>query len=108
MSSASIVPTVLPAGGMRSEVAAATWSSRTGTTSGSAAKRIRICYGPGTAESLEQLLKHEPGGHELLSALERSCENRDFGSVRGPVATESKRPDARVDEQRQPRERSAL
>ena len=67
-----------------------------------------LLTGPRTAESLEQLLKHEPGGHDLLSALERSCESRDFGSVRGPVAAEGKRPDARVDEQRQPRERSAL
>lgn len=64
--------------------------------------------GPGAAEALEQLLEDEPGRHDLLSVFERPGESVDGGKRRRPVAPKRERPDARLDEQRQARERSAL
>ncbi len=61
-----------------------------------------------TAESLEQFLEDEPGRHNLLASLKRAGEDVDLRDRRRLIAPECERPHARVDEQRQARERSAL
>lgn len=73
---------------------------------GEAAHDLLACAG--TSESLEQLLEHEAGRDHLLAAFESRGERGDFREVGRPVAPKSERPDARVDEERQARERSDL
>lgn len=59
-------------------------------------------------EPLEQLLQHEPGRDHQLARPQGVSERSDLGHVGRVVSPQGERPDARVDEQRQARERSAV
>lgn len=62
----------------------------------------------GPVEALKQLLVDEPCGRDQLSLRERALEGAHLGRVGRPVAAQGQGPDARVDEEAQPRERSRL
>jgi hypothetical protein len=63
---------------------------------------------PRPGESLQKLLEHEAGGYQFFADLEDASQ---FSHVRGLVlrgTSQRQRPDIRVDEQAQWRDRSAL
>lgn len=64
------------------------------------------CLGAG--KSLQQLLQHESGDDERLAVFQRANQRAYLGGPAGRIAPQSQRPHARVDEQAQVRERSAL
>ena len=64
--------------------------------------------GGGTAEALEQFLQDEPGRVHRLPGRERLPQTARLWSVVRRVSPERERPDAGVDEETHPRERSAL
>ena len=64
--------------------------------------------GLGAAEALEKLLKDEPGREHRVPGCKRLPQTIGFGSVARGVPPEGERPDAGVDEEAHPRERSAL
>jgi hypothetical protein len=74
---------------------------------GAEARQDRLLV-PRAEEPLKELLVDEAGGRDQLAFRERSLESGDLGHVGRPVATQRQRPDARVDEEAQPRERSRL
>ena len=59
-------------------------------------------------DALEQFLQDQPGGGDDLTTGERIAQRPDLGHIRRSVPAQRERPDARVDEQAHPRERSAL
>jgi hypothetical protein len=59
-------------------------------------------------DALEQFLQDHPGGGDDLTTSERIPQCPDLSHIRGSVPAQRERPDARVDEQAHPRERSAL
>jgi len=70
----------------RDDVAARTWAGKT----------------------LQQFLEYQPRGDHDLATLKGATEDLHLGRSGIAVAPQGERPDARVDEQRHPRERSAL
>lgn len=67
-----------------------------------------LCPGSLWDDALEQFLKDHPGGGNDLTTGERISQRPDLRDVRRSVSAQSERPDARIDEQAHPRERSAL
>jgi len=61
-----------------------------------------------SVETLEELLVDEPRRHDEFASRERPLECADLRHVGWPVAAKRQRPDARVDEEAQLRERSLL
>ena len=61
-----------------------------------------------SVEALEELLVDEPRRHDEFASRERPLECADLRHVGRPVAAKRQRPDARVDEEAQLRERSLL
>lgn len=69
---------------------------------------VKLCDSfevPGTEEALEQLLQHEACCDHRLAFPQGARESIDLGHDVRPVSSQRERP---VDEQRHPRERSAL
>ena len=63
---------------------------------------------PGTVKSLKELLIDEASGGDELAFGERSLQRADLRHIGWPVAAQRQRPDARIDEEAQSRERSRL
>ena len=61
-----------------------------------------------TGESLQQFLEYQPRGHDNLATLKSPAQDLHLGRGGVPVAPQGERPDTRIDEQRQCRERAAL
>lgn len=59
-------------------------------------------------ESVEQFLQNEARSHHDLAALQSTAQRLDFRPGRRRITAERERPDACIDEQAHPRERSAL
>ena len=70
--------------------------------------RDDVAARPGTGKSLQQFLKHQARAYNDLSSFESPAQSLHLGSGCIPVAPQGERPDARIDEQRHRRERSAL
>ena len=63
---------------------------------------------PRAGETLQQFLQNQAGDDDGLAALQRPDETAHCGQIGGRVASESQRPDAGINEEAQPRERSCL
>lgn len=67
-----------------------------------------LCPGSFRDDALEQFLQNHPGRGDDLTTGERTPQRLDLGHIRRSVPAQRERPNARVDEQAHPRERSAL
>ena len=63
---------------------------------------------PRSGEALQNLLQNQSGGHEFLAGFDGTDQFASFVLRGRHVAAESQRPDADIDKETQPRERSAL
>ena len=63
---------------------------------------------PGTREALQQFLQDQSGGDDDVRTGERLSECPHLGFFNLDIASERQRPDARIDQERHLRERSAL
>ena len=61
-----------------------------------------------SSEALQQLLQDEPGRQNRIPTFECIVQSSHLWGRRGLITAEGKRPDAGIDEQAHPRERSAL
>ena len=64
--------------------------------------------GARTGKALQQLLQHKPGRDQHLAGFDGAPQFMHFRRRRRGIAPERQGPDAGIDEQVQPRERSAL
>lgn len=60
------------------------------------------------SEPLQEFLQDQPRGHHYFAALQGAAQGLCFRRRRRGVSTKRERPDARIDEQAHPRERSPL
>jgi hypothetical protein len=67
-----------------------------------------FCACLGAREALEKFLQHQPRGDDDVGASEGFLEGLNLGHFNLDIASECQRPDARIDEKRHLRERSAL
>jgi hypothetical protein len=63
---------------------------------------------PRSGKALQNLLQNQSGGHEFLAGFDGTDQFASFVRRGGWVAPERQRPDAGIDKEAQPRERSAL
>ena len=64
--------------------------------------------GLGTRESLKKFLQNKPGGHHHIRSGKRLFQRLHFRLINLNVAPQRERPNARIDQERHLRERSAL
>jgi hypothetical protein len=63
---------------------------------------------PRSGEALQNFLQNQSGGHEFLAGFDGTDQFASFVRGGGCVTPERQRPDAGIDKEAQPRERSAL
>ena len=62
----------------------------------------------GSGKTLQQFLQDQPRGHDRFAAFESAAQRIDLWDGGDLIATKRERPDARIDEERHRRDRSAL
>jgi hypothetical protein len=80
-----------------------------GDEEGKGREALQNCFASArTCEALQELLQHQPGRQHGLASLEGVSEPLHRRPSRKRIASERERPHARIDEQLQSRDRSAL